>query len=330
MKAVVIRRTGGPDVLEVVDLPMPVPGRGEVLVRAIAIGAGWPDILIRTGKYKWMPPLPASPGSDMAGEIAALGPGVDSFSVGDKVLITARELTQRGGCYAEYLVVPEAAPFRLSPDADLRAAACLPNYQVAWAMLQESVGPRKPSSIFIAGAAGGVGSAVVQLARHLGMTVIGSISSPAKETFARAQGVEVAIDYKCENVLERVLEITEGRGVDLVFDHVGGSGLADRLKMLAPWGTVVSFNAASGLPPSDIFAEMRALLPKSPTLRCFSMHSYDKEPVRRRKLMDDVIGFLEAGAIKPAVGLVLPLASAAEAHMAIERGDVLGKVLLVP
>lgn len=330
MKAVVIRKTGGPEVLETVELAKPSPGPGEVLVRAAAIGVGWPDVLIRTGKYKWMPPLPTSPGSDMSGEIVALGAGVQRFSLGDKVLITARELTQRGGCYTEFLVVPDVAPFRLANHADLQKAACLPNYQVAWAMLQESTGPRKPDSIFIQGAAGGVGSAAVQIARHLGMKVIGTISSPDKMAFARRQGADFTIDYKNENLLQRVLEITDGRGVDIVLDHVGGASLGDCLKMLAPWGCVVSYNAVAGLPKSETFGEMRGLLSKSPTLRCFSMHSYDKEPARRRQLMADVIGLFEGGAIDPAIGLTLPLPSAAEAHRAIERGDVLGKILLLP
>ncbi|WP_300299907.1 zinc-dependent alcohol dehydrogenase family protein [Ferrovibrio sp.] len=325
-----IHRTGGPEVLETVEVPVPVPGPGEVLVRAAAIGVGWPDVLIRTGVYKWMPSLPASPGSDMSGVIAKIGAGVEGFAVGDKVLVTARDLKQRGGCYTEYLVVPAAVPYRLPAETDLDAAACLPNYQVAWAMLQESAGPRKPASIFIAGAAGGVGNAAVQLARHAGMVVIGSVSSPAKADFARQQGAHHVINYRTESPLQRVLDITEGRGVDLVLDHVGGPGLIDCLKMLASWGCVVSYNAMAGVPEANVFAEMRALLAKSLTLRCFSMHSYDGDPPRRRRFMTDVIGLLAGGAIRPAIGLTLPLTEVAEAHRRIEQSVVLGKILLKP
>lgn len=330
MKTVVIRRTGGPEVLETVEQPVPAPGPGEVVVRAAAIGVGWPDVLIRTGVYKWMPPLPTSPGSDMTGTVAAIGPDVTALAVGDKVLVTARDLKQRGGCYTEYLLVPGAAPYRLPADIDLEAAACLPNYQVAWAMLQESRAARTPRSIFIAGAAGGVGSAAVQLTRHLGMTVIGSVSSPEKAAFASRQGADHIVSYRSEAVLQRVLDITGGHGVDLVLDHVGGAGLIDSLRMLAPWGCVVSYNAVAGVPEANVFAEMRALLSKSLTLRCFSMHSYDAEPERRRKLMTDMIGLLAAGAIRPTIGLTLPLSEAAEAHRRIEQGAVLGKILLKP
>lgn len=330
MKTVVIHKTGGPEVLEPAEIATPSPGRGEVLVKAEAIGVGWPDVLIRTGKYKWMPSLPTSPGSDLSGVVAAIGEGVATLKVGQKVLITARELAQRGGCYTEYMVVPEAAPFLLPASVDLDQAACLPNYQVAWAMLRDVLQARKLKSIFIAGAAGGVGSAAVQIARHLDLTVIGSVSSPEKERFAREQGADHVIDYKRESVLDRVLDLTDRRGVDLVLDHVGGAGLFDGLKMLAPWGTLVSFNAIAGNPPSDIFAEMRNLLTKGLTLRCFSMHTLDADPALRRQIMGDVIEMLGKGAIRPAVSVKLPLTQAAEAHRIIERGDSLGKILLVP
>jgi NADPH2:quinone reductase len=228
------------------------------------------------------------------------------------------------------MVVPEAAPFALPDTVDLDQAACLPNYQVAWAMLRDVLQARKLKSIFIAGAAGGVGSAAVQIARHLDLTVIGSVSSADKERFAREQGADHVIDYRREKTLDRVLELTGGRGVDLVLDHVGGAGLFDGLKMLAPWGTLVSFNAVSGNPPSDLFAEMRNLLTKSLTLRCFSMHTLDSDPALRRQIMDEVIDLLAKGAIRPVVSVKLPLNDAAEAHRRIERGDSLGKILLVP
>jgi NADPH2:quinone reductase len=330
VKTVVIHKTGGPEVLEPADVATPAPGKGEVLIRAEAIGVGWPDVLIRTGKYKWMPPLPTSPGSDLSGRVAAVGEGVSKLKVGQKVLVTARELAQRGGCYTEFMVVPEAAPFALPDSVDLDEAACLPNYQVAWAMLRDVLQARKLKSIFIAGAAGGVGSAAVQIARHLDLTVIGSVSSSDKDHFAREQGADHVIDYRREDVLSRVLALTENRGVDLVLDHVGGAGLFDGLKMLAPWGTLVSFNAIAGNPPSDVFAEMRNLLTKSLTLRCFSMHTLDADPALRRQIMGEVIELLGKGAIRPVVWAKLPLVEAAEAHRRIERGDSLGKILLVP
>jgi NADPH2:quinone reductase len=145
MKSIIIRETGGPEVLELVETLDPEPGPGEVVVAAHAMGVGWPDILIRKGTYKWMPPLPASPGSELAGRVASLGPGVTDFAVGDPVLVSARNLPTRGGCYVERIAVPAAALYRLHDDADLAEAACLGNFQVAWAVLFEG-SARPPSS----------------------------------------------------------------------------------------------------------------------------------------------------------------------------------------
>ena len=165
MRAVLVRQPGGPDALELVELPVPLPGAGHVQIRAEAFGVGQPDVLIRRGVYKWMPPLPANPGNDVAGRISALGPGVEGLAVGQKVLLSARDLSQRGGCYADYVVAPADAVHALPDHVDLQAAVCLSNYQVAYALLHECRHPRAPASVLVIGAAGGVGTALVQLAK---------------------------------------------------------------------------------------------------------------------------------------------------------------------
>ena len=135
MKAILLSRTGDPSVLDYVEVPTPRPRPGEVLVKADTIGVSRPELLVRRGVYPWMPPLPAIPGIEMAGTVAELGAGATRFAVGQKVYVTARELPVRAGCYAEYIAVPERALFALPPQADLEAAACLSNYQVAWHLL---------------------------------------------------------------------------------------------------------------------------------------------------------------------------------------------------
>ena len=135
MKTVIIRKTGGPEVLELVDASDPVAGSGEVVVRSHAMGVGWPDILIRKGVYDWMPPLPASPGSELSGRIESLGTNVSDLKPGQAVLVSARNLPTRGGCYTERIAVPADALYRLPQGTDLDAAACLGNFQVAWAIL---------------------------------------------------------------------------------------------------------------------------------------------------------------------------------------------------
>ena len=135
MKTVLVHRPGGPEALDYADAPMPAPGEREVLIRAKAFGVGQPDKLIRSGVYKWMPPLPANPGNDVAGEIEAIGAQVTGVSVGQRVLLSARDLAQRGGCYAEYVAAPADAVHVLPENVAFEDAVCLPNYQVAWALL---------------------------------------------------------------------------------------------------------------------------------------------------------------------------------------------------
>ncbi len=330
MRKVVMSRTGGPEVLELVEAPRPVPAAGQVVVRAEAIGVGWPDVLIRKGVYRWMPPLPTSPGSDLAGRVVAAGSGVDPALVGREVLVTARELPVRGGCYAEYLAVPAAGVFVLPAGFDLDAAVCLPNYQVAWNLVHECVTGRPVRSVFVNGVTGGVGSAVAQLARAAGMTVLGSVSSPQKAAFARSLGVDHVIDRRLEDVAGRVHAFTGGRGVDLVVDHVAGPGFAGLLDLLAKWGTLVSYNAAEGLPEANLLGALRRHGAKCLSVRIFEMHVYDDDPAGRRRVMDAVIEAWRAGRIAPVVSRRLPMSAVAEAHRMVEDGAGMGKIVLKP
>jgi NADPH2:quinone reductase len=330
MKAVLVHRTGGPEVLDYVDADIPQPGRGEVQIAVKALGVGQPDALIRSGVYKWMPPLPANPGNDAAGLISALGEGVAGFAIGDKVLLSARDLAQRGGCYADYLVAPADAVHPLPAGVDLEEAVCLANYQVAWALLNACGAPGKPESVLVIGAAGGVGSAIVQLAKGQGMTVIGTVSSPEKAAFARANGADHIIFYRDEDVLARTREITGGKGVGLVLDHVCGPEFASYLGILGKWGTLVSYNAFAGLPEENLLAEMRKHLGICPAIRCFSFHVYDDDREGRRAIMRELIAALDRKAIKPAISARLPLSEVRQAHTLLESGAALGKIVMIP
>jgi NADPH2:quinone reductase len=330
LKVVLLRTTGGPEVLEVCEAPVPEPRDNEVLIAAEAFGVGQPDALIRKGIYKWMPPLPANPGNDLAGRIAGIGGGVSGFAVGQKVLLSARDLAQRGGCYAEYVAVPADAVHALPESVDLEQAAALANYQVAYALLHETTGPRVPKSALVIGAAGGVGSALVDLAKNAGMIVIGTVSGPEKAAFARAMGADHIINYRQQAVPEATLELTAGKGVDLVLDHVGGPALTGYLAALANWGTLVSYNAFGGLPDKDLFAEMRTHVGKSPAVRCFSFHSYDHDRDGRRRLMGAAIERLAKAAIRPAIGARFSLSEVRQAHTLLEVGTALGKIVMHP
>ncbi len=204
MKAIQITKTGGPEALELVDLPRPEPGPGEVVIRAHAIGVGKPDVLFRTGVYRWMPPLPAIPGAEMTGYVETLGAGVSDLQIGEPVLV----YHLGGGCYAQYAKVPASAVTRLPPGIDLDDAVSIPNYQVACALLTEAARGIAAKTVYVNGAAGGIGSAVIQLCRLQNITVIAGASTAAKCAFAQSQGATHTIDYGRESVAERLLDLT--------------------------------------------------------------------------------------------------------------------------
>ena len=169
MKAILLTRTGDPSVLDYVEVPTPRPRDDQVLVKADTIGVSRPEILVRKGTYAWMPKLPAIPGIEMTGTVVECGRNVTELAVGQKVLVSARELSERAGCYAEYIAVPARAPFRLPDDVDLEAAACLSNYQVAYHIIHTAGRVVPGGTAVIDSAAGGTGSALVQLAKIAGM-----------------------------------------------------------------------------------------------------------------------------------------------------------------
>src|ERR1700735_3242346 len=238
MKLIQIQNPGPPGVMQLLDVPVPEPKPGEVLIRAHAIGVGMPDCLIRAGTYSWMPPLPATPGTELAGTIEKVGAGVTSRQVGQRVYTTARERPHRGGHYADYIATPAEATFILPDNVDLDAAASLANYQVAYHIFNDAVQPRDGQTVLIYAAAGGMGNALIDLAKAAGLSVIGVVSSAGKARFARELGDDHVIDRKAENVAARVGEITHGRGVDIIIDPVGGPSIPGNLALLGPCGTL--------------------------------------------------------------------------------------------
>src|SRR5438309_6618659 len=269
MKAILLRQTGDPSVLEYCEVPTPRPGPGEVLVKADTIGVSMPEMLVRKGTYAWMPPLPAIPGIEMSGRIAETGPGVSDREVGEKVFVSARDLPVRAGCYAEYIAVPARAAHRLPPGCSLEAAACLSNYQVAYHVLHTAARGVEAKRVLVHTAAGGVGSAAVQLALIAGLEVIGVAGSEKKTRAILGLSAQHAIDYRSEDVVARVRELTGGRGADLILDPIGGKGFGRNFDMLAPLGMVVSYGRLDGPPDGDLLTALRANSAKRPRVRLF-------------------------------------------------------------
>jgi NADPH:quinone reductase len=332
MKAILLTRTGGPSVLDYVEVPTPKPKAGEVLAKADTIGVSRPELLVREGTYKWMPPLPAIPGIEMAGTVAERGEGVSGLAVGQKVYVSARELPQRAGCYAEYIAVPERAVRVLSPEANLEAAACLSNYQVAYHLIHTSTHGLPGKTALIASASGGLASAAVELARLAGMAAIGIVGNAEKARALKGFGCDHVIDRSREDVAARVKEITGGGGVDLVLDAWGGPAFAQFFDMLAPFGLAVSYGRMEGVLDERL---MKALdggpgYLNSGAVRVFTMHTFDDKPALRTESMNYLIARLSEGRIRPLIHARLPLKDARRAHEMIEARVVIGKILLKP
>lgn len=330
MKAILMEKPGPPEVLRYTDVPLPQPGRGQVRVRAHSIGVGMPEVLVRKGIYSWMPPLPAIPGIEMSGVVEKVGEGVTSLKVGQGVFVSAREMSARGGCYAEFIVAEAEALYALPEGVDLEAAATLSNYQVAWHLLYSAPNGAAFDSLMTTVAAGGVGSALIQLAKLAGKTVIGLVDTRERAEFIRSLGADGAIDYPSENVTERVLELTAGRGVDLIFDSVGGSGFVQQADRLAPFGMLVCFGSLAGPPSGEVIEAMFSKMGRCMGVRFFSMHAFDRDRSRRREATERILELLAAKKIAPPIWARLPLAEAGRAQALLEGGKVLGKIILKP
>jgi NADPH2:quinone reductase len=332
MKAILLTRTGDPSVLDYVEVPTPRPKPGEVLVKADTIGVSRPELLVRDGSYPWMPPLPAIPGIEMAGMVMEHGEGATRLAVGQKVFVGARELSARAGCYAEYIAVPERAPFPLAPETDLEAAACLSNYQVAYHLLHTATRGVPGKTALIPSASGGLASAAVQLAQIAGMTAIAIVSTMEKARALKVFGADHVIDESSEDVAARVNAITGGAGVDLILDALGGGTLAKYLAMLGPFGLAVSYGRMHGRLGMDVMDALESgpAYLNSGAVRVFTMHTFDDKPALRAESMNYLIARLAEGRIRPLIHARLPLKDARLAHEIIEARAVIGKILLKP
>jgi NADPH2:quinone reductase len=331
MKAIQVQVPGGPERLFLVDLPDPQPGPGQVRVKAHAIGVGRPDVLIRQGTYKWMPPLPAIPGAELAGVVDAIGEGVTQWQLGDRALVSARELSQRGGCYAEAIVVAQDAPYRLPAAVAFEDAVSLPNLQLALALMRVAGECRHPKPhVLITGASGGVAGMLGQVARYRGFETIGTSRTANKSAYALGHGFDHVVCTGHEDLKARIQTLTQGHGVDLVFDHLGGQSLIDGLHSLAPLGTLVSYNVVQGKPTEDVFQVLRHFLGKSLAVRCFSMHTFDEDPKARRALMHEAIELMAQGRVRPPEHQIFKLSEVRQTHALLDQGNVSGKLVMQP
>ncbi len=321
-KAIRIHANGGPDVMRWEDVPTPEPGPGEALVRHGAVGLNYIDVYFRTGLYKSA--LPTTIGMEGAGTVLAVGDGVTTVKPGDRVAYAGGPLgayaTERVIAADRLVILPDAIDFTT-------AAAMMLQGMTAQYLLRRTYKVSAGETIIVHAAAGGVGLIACQWAKHLGVTVIGVVSTEEKAELARAHGADHVIVGHA-NLPAEVKRITAGAMVPVVYDSVGKDTFMTSLDCLAPLGMMVSYGNASGpVPPVDIsiLSAKGSLFLTRPTLATYTTKRTDIERVTA-----DLFGVVASGAVKIRVNQTFPLAEAAAAHIALEARQTTGSTVLVP
>jgi NADPH2:quinone reductase len=303
LKAILLRETGGPDRLELTDVPDPEPRDGEVVVRVRAAGINFLDLLVRKGQYAQQPELPMIPGTEIAGEVDG-----------------RRVIALPDAAYAELVVAREDSLVPLPDGASFEeGASFLMTFLTAYIPLTRQIRLEVGATVLVHAAAGGVGSAAVQLAKHLGARVVATASSEEKRAFALEQGAEEAYSYE---------EFADAVRADVVIDPVGGDLVAQSLKVLEPLGALVLVGYAGGF--------WEELNPALLVGRNLSLHGFylgrlmRHRPELVQEATRELMALWEQGAIRPIVGRTFPLAEASEAHRLIEERKHVGKVVLIP
>ncbi|MFZ2650897.1 MAG: NADPH:quinone oxidoreductase family protein, partial [Burkholderiaceae bacterium] len=305
-----------------------VPGRGEVLIEARAIGVNFPDLMVMRGSYQWLPPRPFSPGKEVAGVIGAVGAGVTRLRLGDH----AMALPEYGG-YAQKLAVPEAICYRMPQDMPFDEGAVLAlAYQTAHFALLERGAYKTGETVLITGATGGVGLAGVQLAKALGATVLAGVTSAEKGELARRHGADHVVDLAAPDLrasLRAQVHAAVGqRGVDIVLDSVGGDVFDAALRALAWCGRLVVIGFAAGRIP-----EVKAayLLVKNVSVAGLQWTDYRaRDPERVRAVQDELYALYAQGKLTPVITARYPLERFAQALARFETRQVQGKIVLLP
>lgn len=322
MKAIQIRETGGPEVLKLADLPIPEPGPGQVLIRVEATGVNFIEIYFRTGLYKAA--LPFVPGSEAAGTVEELGPGVTGFETGDAVASTSVL-----GSYAEYALVPAAQLVKVPAGLSMEQAAAALLQGMTAHYLSHSTFPLKPGHVaLIHAGAGGVGLLLTQMAARLGARVLTTVSTPDKAELSREAGASDVILYTQQDFEVEVKRLTNGRGVDVVYDSVGKTTFEGSLNCLRPRGLLALFGASSGpVPPFNLIqlSTKGSLFITRPT-----MWHYVATRAELEWRAGDVLGWAAKGELKLRTEHMYPLADAAQAQIDLAARRTTGKILLEP
>jgi len=322
MKAIQVKRVGGPEVLELGELAVPEAKGNDAVVKIVASGVNFIDVYYREGRYKAV--LPFVPGQEAAGDVVAVGPNVTAVKVGDRVAYTMVL-----GSYAEYVSVAADRLVKIPDGVDYQQAAALMLQGMTAHYLSHSTYPlKKGETALVHAAAGGVGLLLVQMAHNIGARVIGTVSTEEKAKLARQAGADEVILYTQTDFEAETKRITGGKGVDVVYDSVGKTTFEKGLNVLRPRGYMVLFGGSSGaVPPFDLIqlSQKGSLYVTRPTLTHYAV---TREELDERT--GDVFRMVSEGKLKVRIGHTYPLANAAQAHRDLEGRKTTGKLLLQP
>ena len=326
MRCIEIAQPGGPDVLRLIERPDPVPRSGEVLIDVAAAGVNRPDVLQRLGSYPPPPGASDLPGLEVAGRVAAVGPGVTTLRPGDTVCALVS-----GGGYASSCVAPVPQCLPVPAGLDLVGAAAIPEtFFTVWTNVFERGALQPGETALFHGGTSGIGTTAIQLAKARGARVLATAGSDEKCRACEALGAEHAINYRTTDFVAAVQAHTGGRGVDLVLDIMGGSYVPRNLAALALDGRLVQIGLLEGEPMASV--DLRRILGRRLTLTGSTLRARSVEEKGRiaEALRREVWPLLETGRVKPLVAATFPLAEAAAAHRLMESSTHIGKIVLVP
>ena len=315
---------GDPEVLKPARVALPAPGSGELLVRVEAAGVNRPDVFQRMGAYPPPPGAPDWPGLEIAGEVVAAGPEVRRFAVGERVCALVA-----GGGYGEYCIAPEPQALPIPRGMSAVQAAALPEtFFTVWTNVFDRGRLKAGETLLVHGGSSGIGTTAIQLARAFGARVLCTVGGPEKQRACEALGAERAINYRREDFVAVVREMTDGRGVDLVLDMVGGDYTPRNVEALAMEGRLVQIATLKGAKVTVNAAQLMAkrLTWTGSTLR---PRSVEEKGAIARALEAEVWPLLAEGRLRPPIHATFPLADAAKAHALMESSAHIGKIVLV-
>ena len=323
MRAVEISKPGGPEVLVAAERPAPAPKANEILVKVAAAGVNRPDVLQRLGKYPVPPDASDLPGLEIAGQVAACGPGVTMWKPGDKVCALVH-----GGGYAEYCVTPEVQalpiPRGLSP---IEAASLPETFFTVWSNVYDRARLAPGESLLVQGGSSGIGVTAIQIAAAMGNRVFATAGSDEKCAACVKLGAEKAFNYRTQDFGAEVMAATGGKGVDVILDMVGGDYVPKELKCLADDGSLVFIAFLRG-PKTEL--DINELMRRRLTMTGSTLRPRPVEfkGAIARNLREKIWPLIEAGKIKPVIYKTFPLAQASEAHKLMESSQHIGKIVL--